>query len=403
MLAGQLVAGLLCGVLEYRPHSWLVGMPDSGKSATMREVIAKLWTPVGGLFREEKTTAAGIRQTLEKNSVPVAIDEAEAHGRDEIQRIAQLVTVARNATSSSEAGGTGQGTAGGRAMSFKVRSCFIFASISPGLLNSQDKQRFSIINFRANPESAKTWKNYQRELRATLTPEFAAQFYHRAVLMTRVIQKSIDVFYNVILEKVPTASSRFANHIGTLLACAYTYFSDEAATPEAAWAFYEKLGDWEDYRLEKFEENNAHQVYSILMTHLIQDGIHRKTVAELIEEAMRPAALAGSTDAARILRRFGFRVDQENKRIFVANSHPTLNEILQNRGIINHNTILREYPGAQTAKDPIRLDTSSHTYRGVWLPYQGENDVRLPAAPSSLAGYTSVPPPPKGEEPELAF
>ena len=403
LLAGQLVAGLLCGVLEYRPHCWLVGMPDSGKSATMREVIAKLWTPVGGLFREEKTTAAGIRQTLEKNSVPVAIDEAEAHGRDETQRIAQLVTVARNATSASEAGGTGQGTAGGRAMSFKVRSCFIFASISPGLLNAQDKQRFSIINFRANPESSKGWKAYQREIRSTLTPEFAAQFYHRAVGLTRVIQKSIDVFHDVILEKVPTASSRFANHIGTLLACAYTYFSDSPATVETAWAFYERLGDWEDYRLDKFEENNAHQVYSILMTHLIQDGIHRKTVAELIEEAMRIGPQESTDGAARILRRFGFRVDRDNKRIFVANSHPTLNKILQDSGIINHNTILREYPGAQTAKDPIRLDTSSHTYRGVWLPYQGENDVRLPAAPSSLAGYTSVPAPPKGEEPELAF
>ncbi len=391
LLAGALVAGHLCGALEYRPHCWLVGMPDSGKSATMREVIAKIWTPIGGLYREEKTTAAGIRQTLEKNSVPVAIDEAEAHGRDEVQRIAQLVTIARNATSASDAGGTGQGTAGGRAMSFKVRSCFIFASISPGLLNAQDKQRFSIINFRANPNSAKTWKAFNREIRETLTAEFAAKFYHRNVLLTRNILKSIDVFYNIILEKVPSASSRFANHIGTLLACAYTYFSDAPATAEAAWAFYEKLGDWEDYRLEKFEENNAHQVYSILMTHMIQDGIHRKTVAELIEEAMRPDGMAGATDSARILRRFGFRVDKDNKRIFVANSHPTLNRILQDQGIINHNTILREYPGAAVAKDPIRLDTSSHTYRGVWLPYQGENDAKLPAAPSSLAEQASDP------------
>ncbi len=401
LLAGQIVAGYLCGVLEYRPHSWLVGMPDSGKSATMREVIAKLWTPVGGLFREEKTTAAGIRQTLEKNSVPVAIDEAEAHGRDEVQRIAQLVTIARSASSSSDAGGTGQGSPGGRAMSFKVRSSFIFASISPGLLNAQDKQRFSIINFRANAESAKSWKAFQRELRQTLTAEFAAKFYHRAINLTRNIQQSIDVFYNVILDKVPTASSRFANHIGTLLACAYTYFSDKAVTPEEAWAFYERLGDWEDYRLDKFEENNAHAVYGILMTHQIQDGIHRKTVAEIIEEAMRPEIMQGAAEAARILRRFGMRADNTGKRVFVANHHQTLNDIMTNRGIISHGTILREYPGAVVEKNPVRLDTSSSTYRGVWLPYEGENNVKLAEPVSSLvkdAPGDRIP-----EDPSLAF
>lgn len=400
LLAGQIVAGYLCGIFEYRPHCWLVGMPDSGKSATMREVVAKLWTPVGGIFREEKTTAAGIRQTLEKNSVPVAIDEAEAHGKDEINRIAQLVTIARSATSSADAGGTGQGSPGGRAMSFKVRSSFIFASISPGLLTAQDKQRFSIINFRANAESAKTWKAFQRELRETLTDEFAARFYHRAIKLTRTVQKSIDVFYNVILEKVPTASSRFANHIGTLLACAYTYFSDEAATAETAWAFYDKLGDWEDYRLEGFEENNAHQAYGILMTHQIQDGIHRKTIAELIEESMRPDVL--KDDSGKILRRFGLRVDVEKKRIFVANRHPTLDAIMQNHGILRHNVILREYPGAVKHDDPMRLDTSSSTYRGIWLPYQGENDAKLPAAPSSLAQHASDPTRPE-EDPSLAF
>lgn len=383
LLAGALVAGYLGGILEYRPHCWLVGMPDSGKSATMREVIAKLWTPVGGLFREGKTTDAGVRQTLEKNAVPVAIDEAEARDKDEISRIAKLVTLARNATSAGSEGGTGQGTSGGRSMTFRARSSFIFASITPGLLSPEDKQRFSIVNFRANPESVRGWHKFSQEIRTTLTPEFAFRFFHRAVLMNKTILKNIDIFRNVILEKVPTASSRFSSHIGTLLACAYTYFADDQVTPEKAWIFYDRLGDWEDYRLEKFEENNAHHVYSILMTHMIQDGIHRKTVAELIEEAMRPEVLAG--DSGKILRRFGIRVDGMHKRVFISNSHPTLNDIMTNRGIINHNTILREYPGAVVDKNPVRLDTSSSTYRGVWLPYEGETNVKMAAPVSSLS------------------
>lgn len=404
LLAGQLVAGYLCGMLEYRPHCWLVGMPDSGKSATMREVIAKLWSPVGGLFREEKTTAAGIRQALKYNTVPVAIDEAEAMGRDEIQRIASLVNLARSATSSSEFGGTGQGRPSGEAMGFRVRSCFVFASISAGLLAAQDKQRFSIINFRSRKEDVDAWPAFRKDLRATLTSDFAIRFYHRAITMAKVVQENIDTFYSVITQKMPTVTARFANHVGTLLACAYTYFSDTAASPDEAWAFFDRLGDWEDYRLDKFEENNAHQVYALLMTHQIQEGIHRKTIAELIEEAMNPAILSG--DSGKVLRRFGIKADAMEKRVFVANSHPTLVDLMSNRGIINHNMILREYPGAVVSKDPVRLDTSSATYRGIWIPYQGANDASLPPAPvqsaapvgKDAAGSTTA-----GEEPELAF
>lgn len=406
LLAGQLVAGYLSGILEYRPHCWLVGMPDSGKSATMREIIARLWTPIGGLYLEEKTTSAGIRQTLMNNAVPVAIDEAEAHGKEEISRIAGLVTIARSASSTGEDGGSRQGTAGGEAKGFRVRSCFIFASISPGLLNAQDKQRFSIINFRSSPDSIRTWPLFKADIRKTLTPEYVAAFFHRAVTMSRVILENIDVFYSVLTTKLPTVTARFCHHVGGLLACAYSYFSDEVVPPEKAWAFYESLGDWEDYRLEKFEENNAHQVYSLLMTHQIQDGIHRRTIAELIESAVSPVPLA--EDSGRILRRYGIRVDKIQRRVFIANSHPTLVDIMSARGVINHNIILREYPAAEVARDPIRLDSSSATYRGIWLPYNGgEQDLgSYTQTVSGEAGNGSAPQPPPGppdKDPELAF
>jgi hypothetical protein len=116
---------------------------------------------------------------------------------------------------------------------------------------------------------------------------------------------------------------------------------------------------------------------------------------------MRPDILQGAAEAGRILRRFGLRVDNTGKRIFVANHHQTLNDIMPNRGVINHNMILREYPGATVDKNPVRLDTSSSTYRGVWLPYEGESNVKMAEPVSSLvkdAPGDRIP-----EDPSLAF
>ena len=79
--------------MEYRPHIWITGESESGKSTVIRR-LAKVILGKIGVFMEGGTTEASIREIMGNDARPLILDEAEASE----QAMAGIIALARKAT-----------------------------------------------------------------------------------------------------------------------------------------------------------------------------------------------------------------------------------------------------------------------------------------------------------------
>lgn len=138
LVMGWTVCAVLAGALGWRAHLYITGRAGAGKSTFARLLGAMFGKaaarPTGQL------TQAGLLQTLGARAIPCIVDETEA-GKFNRSTLAAL-EVARWASSMSEADdGVLRGTAGGRAIAYRVFSPFAFLGINLPKLEHADQSR----------------------------------------------------------------------------------------------------------------------------------------------------------------------------------------------------------------------------------------------------------------------
>lgn len=144
LVVGFIVAAPIGGALHWRPHMWIVGPSGAGKS-TLHFLIRKLMGPWA--LATEDATEAGLRQTLNQDTLGVLFDEFEPsesnkNVMDKVVRLARLA---------SSAGGALRGSTDHKAATFVARSCFLFSSIQYHALEAQDRNRMAIIGLSKIP------------------------------------------------------------------------------------------------------------------------------------------------------------------------------------------------------------------------------------------------------------
>lgn len=137
LVTGWLGAALLGGALPWRPYIFLVGDRGVGKSSLQNVIKAVLGD---SLLRTADATAAGIRQMLGADCLPVAVDELEASADN--RRVTGILDLARIAASADMAirGGSDH-----EATTFTIRSAMIFSAINPPAMTVADKSRMALI------------------------------------------------------------------------------------------------------------------------------------------------------------------------------------------------------------------------------------------------------------------
>lgn len=140
LMLGWIAAATIGGALKWRPIVWLTGDRGTGKS-TLQEIVKGLFGD--GILATSDTTAAGIYQTVGRDSLPVAIDEAEAE--DDNRRIKSLIKLARAAASGTSGH---RGSDGGVSNTFAVRSAFLLSSINIPPLQSSDRSRMAMLHLK---------------------------------------------------------------------------------------------------------------------------------------------------------------------------------------------------------------------------------------------------------------
>lgn len=387
LLAGWIALAPICGALQWRPHVWLTASAGSGKSAILDRFIGPMLESLA-LFPEGNTTEAFIRQQLRADAVPVVFDEAESNEKADRQRIQNILSLARVASSSGR-GVIGKGGADGTAQSFTIRSMFLLCSVSTALKQGADQSRFAQLtlrnpSFMPKPERTAHWSALDAAITEFCTAENGHRLLLRMVRQIPVIRDSVAVFRRAAAERFD--SQRQGDQYGTLLAGAWSLMNSRPATIDDAYQLIDG-NVWDAYR-EQTEADEERCLQHILQ-HQVRVETERvevnggkvfnravtltRTVWELIEAARSSddASAEITAEAAEPhLGRIGLRVS--NGRLLIANTALGLQRILADTPW-GHSwpTVLARLPGAEKA-GKVRFKGMSTSSRAVSLPMPKE-------------------------------
>jgi hypothetical protein len=216
LLLGWIVCAMIGGALDWRPVAWVSGDSATGKT-TLQELIELLFN--GELLKLDDGTEAFIRQELGHDTLPVALDEAEAE--EDNRKINNLVKLARLAAGG---GFGGRGGADGKSQGFTLKSCFLFSSILLPAMQPQDKNRMAVLELMKLPPGSKppiieaaTMRNAGAALRRRIRDQWPR------------LPGTLNHFRALLSERGHIG--RGANVFGTLLACAHLVLYDDIDAP----------------------------------------------------------------------------------------------------------------------------------------------------------------------------
>lgn len=282
LLAGWIVMAPFCGALSWRPHLWVIGGAGSGKSWILEQVVR----PCLGRLHvavQSKTTEPAIRQTLESDALPVVFDEFEAENEMDTKRVQGIIDLARSA-SSSDSGSISKGSSSGRAIDYKIRSMFLFASISQSLTQYSDISRITTLSLKSSTDAQK--RKNAALVKEIISEEFAQALHSRTIRLLPTILRNIRVFSKAAAEYL--GETRTGDQVGVMLAGAYSLYRKDEATPEAAAAFI-AAQDWQE-EAARDESKDEYRLLHALVEHLTRfdagKGNVERTIGELIYIAL---------------------------------------------------------------------------------------------------------------------
>ncbi len=135
------------GLLDWRPHIWISGSAQSGKSWIVENLISKLIGAAAlyGSGGASGSTVAATRRSLGQDVRPVVYDEMEPKTMDSRRKITEIVEMARNASSNASSESRLVNKNGGVDI-YRIRSPFCFASVVPFFDDRASQSRFIVCN-----------------------------------------------------------------------------------------------------------------------------------------------------------------------------------------------------------------------------------------------------------------
>lgn len=345
-LAGWILLSPFGGALRWRPHAWLSGSQGAGKSYTLDEIVFKLVGKfaVKGLGA---STTSGIRQDLGNCSKPVIVDEAEADHPKQKEKIEELLSMARQASSGGEdSAAILHGNQDGTGTHWIVKSMFMFASIGPALVHPADKSRVTLLTLKTPRKSdvverAERFKKLSASVEI-LTEEWARSFHARTILLLPEILKAIDIFSEQTT--IIMGTRRAGDQNGTLLAGAYMISNDTAPSAAEAKEFIQNLNLSESAKESAMDKGDEELCMDEILSYKIEASLGNKlTIGTWVRWwfAHKGSFLAdiaefsdlGAIDEARVRRALeecGIKLIYKGgkEQIAIANSHPAIQKVL---------------------------------------------------------------------------
>lgn len=331
LLAGWCVIAPICGALDWRPHIWITGAKSSGKTWVLRNIVHKLVGPMG--FKVlSSTTEAGIRQTLKYDARPIVFDEIEATGFGAAQQIQDVLALARQASSETDAK-MYKGSAGHSAVSFSIRSCFCMSSINVSLKQKSDESRVTVLELRARHAEteemrAKSLEAFRliEEMAGGLNDYYCAALLRRTLGLVDVIRANAGIFSSAVAMTV--GDRRFGDQMGALLAGVYSLHKSRRVEIGEAMAWIKK------HKIDSMltsDESDDSRCLSHLLQYIVRvkGGVER-SIGQMVDAAKQGGdSEFGMGEITGVLERYGLKAEllAGGWVLYIANSHSKLAEI----------------------------------------------------------------------------
>ena len=319
---GWLVCALIGGALSWRPHIWLTGGAQSGKT-TLSGIMTRI---LGNncLYIKSVSTEAGIRQTLKADCLAVVMDEAEREDSSSHSRLQAVLTLARQA-SSDEDSRIVKGTPSGTAMNYKIRSPFCLSSINPNLVQTADKGRFTNIELSSVKLTGDEYDKWKMSIDNLLTEEYIQALYSRIFSMVPTISANARQLARAIERK--TGDRRLGDQYGALMA-GYLSLRESAVLTEEEAKFEIDVMDFETEKEKAQGINDQHRLLNKIMQHIMRipkdRGFDDLTIGEMCVKVHKK--LPGYTECDRALANTGIKII--DNMIAIANDNDNLAAIL---------------------------------------------------------------------------
>jgi putative DNA primase/helicase len=332
LLAGWLVVAPICAALNYRPHIYLTGEAESGKSTVLNEIIK----PVLGRMAmnvDGGTTEPAIRDMMGHDGRPLVYDEAEPS-----PGMVAVIELARKASTGSTVKKYGQ-------RAFNARFCACFSAIVPPINKTADESRVSFLVIKKN-RTATAIKDYEKMLdliEATITPDYSNRMIARTLANMDALVANIKTFQRAA--RLITGGARASQQIGTMIAGLYLLGSKGVATLADAEAWIKKH-DWSEHTIID-QQGDPMKLVQHIASSLIRrvTGVGEASVGDLIS-----AVVADRDDTAiKTLRNYGIMAKEG--RVYIASTAHNLARLLKDtEWQIKWSRTLSDVPGAQREK-----------------------------------------------------
>lgn len=350
LLAGWCVIAGICGMLDWRPHIWITGGSNTGKT-TATKVVRSMLKPFSRSFGGGGTEA-GIRRSIQKDAIPVIIDEAEGENKRQREKVKAILFLARQASSGDIIAMAGRD---GQVEEFIARSCFCFSSINPSIDSEPDQTRVTqltlVPDYSGSPQYIiEKYEKLKDITEATITPEFASGILMRAFLNIDSLLHNIKVFQKAgsAIFKRP----RIGEQLSPLIAGAYMCHSTGRISYENAVKWMQGH-NWENH-LPTESTKDIWKLLRQILSYRFRYTDGNKTIEKTIGQMILAISqiIVHNDPQLEEIRQLGIDVIREEDVFYVANVSTGLENILNNTPWEKEwGKRLKELPGAKHAKD----------------------------------------------------
>lgn len=363
LLAGWCVIAPICAALPWRPHIWITGESQSGKTTVLQKIIMPIIGNIA-LHVDGGTTEPSLRQEMGFDGRPIIYDEAEAENQRDVTTMEAVLGLARRSSS----GGTIiKGSTGGKATRYTARSSFCFAGINPAIRHRADESRISMLVLKrmGARDGESRYTEIKKKIREVITEDFAARLFARTFRHLDILLKNVVTFSDAAAEVL--CDRRAADQIGAMLAGLYSLNSTKAIDYQAAVDWIRKH-DWQMHTAV-MEQSDPEKLIMTVATKTIRylknKNMIEDTIGELIQASLGSTGQEKDHDAEKILRAYGIWPREDG--VWIANKSPKLEKLLEGTPWHSWNRTLSDIAGAQ--KKNATQFSFGLTSRAVVIPY----------------------------------
>lgn len=312
LLAGWLVIAPVCGALPFRPHVYITGEAESGKSTVLNRIIKPVLGRMAVRF-DGGTTEPAVREAMEYDARPLVYDEAEKS-----IHMPGILELARKASTGGTVKKFGQGL-------MNVRFCACFSAINPPVNKTADESRIAFMVIKKNRRSTamQEYEDLIDAIEKTITPDYSSRMISRTLQNMGALFENIKTFQRAARKVIKGA--RASEVIGAMLAGLYLLHKTDIITLEFAEKWVAEH-DWTAHTIvdEDTDPVKLLQYLSSCVLRLQMPGITRDvSIGDLIVMAHSERDM----NADKLLRYSGIAV--KDGKVYIASRSQSLEKLLR--------------------------------------------------------------------------